>query len=135
MQMKCLLKDVLLFNERRKKNGAAVALDVKKASVKELQAYLAEVLPNFDRDRVYVSDIKKLITWYNLLVASGMTDFEEVAEEVCGKRGCCRIICFGFRHPAFIFLTLYLSLFRMHSPCFPGRRNQILLISLFQMAY
>ena len=62
-----------------------VALDVKKASVKELQAYLAEVLPNFDRDRVYVSDIKKLITWYNLLVASGMTDFEEVAEEAAEK--------------------------------------------------
>ena len=90
---------------KKKENGAAVALDVKKASVKELQAYLAEVLPNFDRDRVYVSDIKKLITWYNLLVASGMTDFEEVAEEAAEK-GCCRIICFGFRHPAFIFLTL-----------------------------
>ena len=33
-----------------------------------------------DRDRVYVSDIKKLISWYNLLVASGMTDFEEASE-------------------------------------------------------
>ena len=33
-------------------------------------------MPNFDRDRVYVSDIKKLISWYNLLVASGITDFE-----------------------------------------------------------
>ena len=78
------LKDVLL-SMKKKENGAAVALDVKKASVKELQAYLAEVLPNFDRDRVYVSDIKKLITWYNLLVASGMTDFEEVAEEAAEK--------------------------------------------------
>ena len=75
------LKDVLL-SMKKKENGAAVALDVKKASVKELQAYLAEVLPNFDRDRVYVSDIKKLISWYNLLVASGMTDFEEASEAV-----------------------------------------------------
>ena len=74
-----------LLSMKKKENGAAVALDVKKASVKELQAYLAEVLPNFDRDRVYVSDIKKLITWYNLLVASGMTDFEEVAEEAAEK--------------------------------------------------
>ena len=73
------LKDVLL-SMKKKENGAAVALDVKKASVKELQAYLAEVLPNFDRDRVYVSDIKKLISWYNLLVASDMTDFEETSE-------------------------------------------------------
>ena len=55
------LKDVLL-SMKKKENGAAVALNVKKASVKELQAYLAEVLPNFDRDRVYVSDIKKLIS-------------------------------------------------------------------------
>ena len=45
------LKDVLL-SMKKKENGAAVALDVKKASVKELQAYLAAVLPNFDRDRV-----------------------------------------------------------------------------------
>lgn len=75
------LKDVLL-SMKKKENGAAVALDVKKASVKELQAYLAEVLPNFDRDRVYVSDIKKLISWYNLLVASDMTDFEETSETV-----------------------------------------------------
>ena len=42
-----------------------------------LFAYLAEVLPEFDRDRVHASDVKKLISWYNLLVASGMTDFEE----------------------------------------------------------
>ena len=53
-----------------------MAFDVNNSSVKELLAYLSEVLPNFDRDRVYVSDIKKLISWYNLLVASGITDFE-----------------------------------------------------------
>lgn len=41
---------------------------------------MAEVLPGFDRDRVYLSDIKKLISWYNLLVANGMTDFEESSE-------------------------------------------------------
>lgn len=52
-------------------------LDLKKATADDLRAYLAEVLPTFDRDRVYPSDIKKLIVWYNLLVASGMTDFEE----------------------------------------------------------
>ena len=55
-------------------------MDLKKASQDDLRAYLAEVLPAFDRDRVHVSDIKKLISWYNLLVANGMTDFEEVAD-------------------------------------------------------
>lgn len=74
------LKDVLL-SMKKKENGEAVALDVKKATPDELRNYLGEVLPTFDRDRVYVSDIKKLITWYNLLVSCGMTDFEEPAEE------------------------------------------------------
>lgn len=74
------LKDVLL-SMKKKENGEAVALDVKKATPDELRNYLGEVLPTFDRDRVYVSDIKKLITWYNLLVSCGMTDFEEPAEK------------------------------------------------------
>ncbi len=73
------LKDVLLAM-REKENGAAVSLDWKKASAEELRDYLAEVLPAFDRDRVHTSDIKKLIAWYNLLVSSGMTDFETEIE-------------------------------------------------------
>lgn len=55
-------------------------MDLKKASQEDLRAYLAEVLPSFDRDRVHVSDIKKLISWYNLLVASGMTNFEDMSD-------------------------------------------------------
>ena len=70
------LKEVFL-SMKKKENGAAVVMDLKKATADDLRAYLAEVLPTFDRDRVYPSDIKKLIVWYNLLVASGMTDFEE----------------------------------------------------------
>lgn len=73
------LKNVFLAM-KKKENGAAVAIDLKKATAEELRAYLAEVLPNFDRDRVYVTDIKKLISWYNLLVSCGMTDFEDAVE-------------------------------------------------------
>ena len=65
------LKEVFL-SMKKKENGAAVVMDLKKATADDLRAYLAEVLPTFDRDRVYPSDIKKLIVWYNLLVASGM---------------------------------------------------------------
>ena len=36
---------------------------------------MAEVLPEFDRERVYPSDIKKLISWYNILVEAGITEF------------------------------------------------------------
>lgn len=80
------LRDVLAAM-KKKENGAAATLDVKKASAEDFRAYLAEVLPNFDRDRVHVSDIKKLIAWYNLLVANGMTDFEEPVEEEKTEEG------------------------------------------------
>lgn len=70
------LKDVLT-SIKEKENGAAASLDVKKASQDELRNYLGEVLPNFDRERVYANDIKKLISWYNILIANGMTDFQE----------------------------------------------------------
>ena len=48
-----------------------------------LRNSFGEVLPNFDRDRVYTSDIKKLYTWYNILLEAGITDFseQEVIEE------------------------------------------------------
>lgn len=62
---------------KAKENGQPVTLDYKKASTKELQDFFAEVLPNFDRDRVYASDIKKLIQWYNMLLAAGVTEFED----------------------------------------------------------
>lgn len=76
------LRDVLV-SMKEKENGAAASLDPKKASAEQLRDYLATVLPDFDRDRVYPGDIKKLISWYNILVANGITDFkeEEVAEE------------------------------------------------------
>lgn len=67
---------------KQKENGAVTALDYKKASAEELHAFMAEVLPEYDRDRVHTSDIKKLIQWYNLLIANGETEFvESVAEE------------------------------------------------------
>ena len=42
----------------------------------ELRSYFSEVLPDFDRERVYPSDIKKVMSWYNLLINSELTDFE-----------------------------------------------------------
>ena len=66
---------------KQKENGAVAALDYKKASAEELHAFKAEVLPEYDRDRVHTSDIKKLIQWYNLLIANGETEFVEPAAE------------------------------------------------------
>ena len=59
--------------EEGKKSG----IDYKKASGAELAEYFAKVLPNFDRERVHASDIKKLIQWYNILIEAGITDFKE----------------------------------------------------------
>lgn len=59
------LSDVFL--KIREIHGEEVTLSVKSSSDKELIEFLAEVLPEFDRSKVYVSDIKKVITWYNLL--------------------------------------------------------------------
>ena len=69
----------VLESIKKKENGGKVSLAIKKADSETLRAYLADVLPNFDRERVYVTDIKKLISWYNLLVEPGNNNF--VAEK------------------------------------------------------
>lgn len=74
------LQEVFL-SIKKKENGQPIALDIKTATPDELRQYMGEVLPNFDRDRVHLSDIKKLIAWYNLLVANNLTDFELAEEE------------------------------------------------------
>lgn len=64
-----------------KKEGLKkVELDIKKADNDTLRNYFAEILPDFDRDRVYPSDIRKLFSWYNILIGAGITDFS-VEEE------------------------------------------------------
>ncbi|TXD52972.1 MULTISPECIES: DUF5606 domain-containing protein [unclassified Polaribacter] len=50
-----------------------------KESGKKLAAFFTEVLPNYDDERVYTSNIKKVIQWFNILVATGM-DFAAIAE-------------------------------------------------------
>lgn len=51
-----------------------------KESLNKLKSYLEEILPDYDEDRVYPSDIKKLFQWYNLLNKSGLTSQEEEEE-------------------------------------------------------
>ena len=70
------LMDVL-ENIKKLEDGKKASINEKKASGKELQDYFTKVLPEWDRDRVHTSDIKKLITWYNILVENGITDFKE----------------------------------------------------------
>lgn len=52
-----------------------------KSSADQLKNYLKEILPNYDEERVYVSDIKKLVQWYNLLQSQGLLEPSEEEEK------------------------------------------------------
>ncbi len=66
----------VLKNLGEKEESKVCSLNYKKCSAAELHDFFAAILPEYDRDRVHDSDIKKLIQWYNILVKSGITDFE-----------------------------------------------------------
>lgn len=71
-----------VFKAMSEKTEGAKALSHKESG-KKLAAFFAEVLPNYDDERVYTSNIKKVIQWFNLLVEMGF-DFskaEPIAEE------------------------------------------------------
>ena len=61
--------------------GKKSSVDYKKASGDELREYFAKILPNFDRDRVQNSHIKKLIQWYNILIENGISEFKDAEAE------------------------------------------------------
>ncbi len=65
--------------ESIKKNydGKPVNMSPKKAEQDDVIAFFAKVLPNYDTDRVRVSDMRKVMSWYNMLVEYGITEFEE----------------------------------------------------------
>lgn len=66
----------VLTSIKNLEEGKPCPVDYKKADGSELREYFAKVLPDFDRDRVHNSDIKKLLQWYNILTENGITDFE-----------------------------------------------------------
>lgn len=56
-------------------------VDIKKTEAEGLREFFATVLPDYDRERVHVSDIRKLLIWYNQLIEAGITDFSNPTEE------------------------------------------------------
>lgn len=73
------LKEVLT-SIKKKENGAKASV-APNAKPEELRAFFTEILPTYDKDRVYNADIKKLINWYNLLTEAEI-DFEATEEAV-----------------------------------------------------
>jgi hypothetical protein len=72
-----------IFFAMREKYGEKIELDTKAADAEGLYSTLGEVMPDFDRERVHASDVKKLINWYNLLSVEmpELWDVTEAEEE------------------------------------------------------
>jgi hypothetical protein len=68
------LKDIFKIIFDKENGGPAIS---PKVSANELKAYFEKVVPEYDKDRVYVSDIKKVMLWYNTLQSKGLLDFSE----------------------------------------------------------
>ena len=69
------LKDV--FKMIHEKMGDKVDFDYKKASNDELREKFAFVMPDYDEDAVYPSDMKKVFAWYQMLMDKNLLDFTE----------------------------------------------------------
>ncbi len=73
------LADVFKSIKEKENGGKAIS---HKASGNELKGYMEEILPNYDEDRVYVSDMKKVFQWYNLLQENNLLENLDKEEEV-----------------------------------------------------
>lgn len=65
----------VLKRVKEKENNAEIS-SPKKLSNNEIKAYFEDIIPDYDRDRVYVSDMKKVLNWYNALLKHGILDKE-----------------------------------------------------------
>lgn len=61
---------------KEKEQGKAIEIS-KGASAEEYRKYVESVIPDYDRDRVYPNDIKRIVDWYNIVVNAGITEFVE----------------------------------------------------------
>lgn len=71
---------VVLENIKTKENSQPINFE-KSIKPEDLKKYFESILPEFDKDRVYPSDMKKIMGWYNLLVKEGLTDFSQKEED------------------------------------------------------
>ena len=72
------LKEIFKKIYAQENGGPAIQSNAKP---EDLKKYFEKILPDYDRERVYVSDIKKVITWYNLLQEKGLLSPEEPETE------------------------------------------------------
>lgn len=81
-------KDIPLadvFKKISEKENKGTAID-HKANDAELKAYFEKVLPDYDKERVHISDIRKMLQWYNILQKADMLNFDEPKEGEEGEK-------------------------------------------------
>ena len=72
------LKEIFKAISDQEDGGTAIS---HKSANNELKSYFEKVVPDYDKDRVYISDIRKVLMWYNTLQEKGMLDFTEEEDE------------------------------------------------------
>lgn len=64
-----------VFTKIYEKEAAVLPFDIKMATPEELVEYFEGIMPDYDRERVYLTHIKKIYSWYNILVSNGIVEF------------------------------------------------------------
>ena len=73
-----------VFAKIYEKENGVLPFDLRMSTPEELVEYFESIIPDYDRERVYLTHIKKMFSWYNILVSNGVVDFtveEEQTEE------------------------------------------------------
>lgn len=73
-----------VFAKIYEKENGVLPFDLKMATPEEMVEYFEGIIPDYDRERVYLTHIKKMMAWYNILVTNGVVDF--VSEEQEGEK-------------------------------------------------
>ena len=74
-----------VFAKIYEKENGVLSFEVKDATPEELVEYFESVMPDYDRERVYLTHIKKIYSWYNILVANDVIDFKAAQEEAAAE--------------------------------------------------
>ncbi|MGZ3885027.1 MAG: DUF5606 family protein [Bacteroidia bacterium] len=72
------IEEIMTAIYEKEKGGAAVSA---KADDKEVEAYFAQILPEYDKERVYISNMRKLFSWYGILQSTGNLKLKEENKE------------------------------------------------------
>lgn len=71
-----------VFAKVYEKENGVLPFDLKMATPEEMVEYFEGIMPDYDRERVYLTHIKKMFSWYNILVSNGIVDFQSEEENV-----------------------------------------------------